>query len=345
MSTHKLLFLPVSLYFTGILIMLLGVAVLNSLVLFNQIHILQADAKLINELGLIRGTIQRITKRELASAPAEDLIRKIDTLILKFNVATPEVQYMPHLHDLERRWQQLKTGLKTYRRNPSEANRQDILAVSEVCWQASDEMVFAAQVWSENKARSLYLALLFTGMHIVTLVTILCLNRTYVHNTLERLAHYDFLTKLLNRYSYNKILETEIMRAARYQHHLALIIADLDHFKDINDTYGHKVGDQILIQLAAIFREQVRQPDSVARIGGEEFAVITPETSREQACQLAERLRQCVAQAHFREIPGLTISLGVTELQAHERQDALFRRADQALYQAKMAGRNLVVAL
>jgi diguanylate cyclase (GGDEF)-like protein len=172
---------------------------------------------------------------------------------------------------------------------------------------------------------------------------VIWLIRRYVHNSLEHWAHYDTLTNLLNRYAYNKILETELNRAQRYQHPLTLILADIDHFKTINDTYGHRDGDLVLSQLADVLRANIRQPDQAARIGGEEFAVIAPDTNLAQGQQLAERLRQHIQVHDFPGMRTVTISLGVAECLPDESPDTFFRRADQALYQAKNAGRNCVV--
>lgn len=350
MSVPKLPFGKISFYFTGTLLLLLGLGVLNSIFLLHQIQKLQAEAKLINEVGIIRGSIQRIIKLELAMIPSMDLIRAIDKAILNFTQKqytfqedSPEAQFIQRLHSLESQWQRVKKQIIDYRNEASDVSRNNLIEVSEACWDMADDLVFAAQLLSETEVRNLYMALLLIGLNIITVLIVLWLNRTYVQNTLERLAHYDALTKLLNRYSYNKILENELIRAGRHHHPLALIIADIDHFKEINDSYGHKVGDQILAQLAALLREHVRQYDYVARIGGEEFAIIAPETTLGNAYQLAERLRQMVQHTRFPDILALTISFGVAEYHTDESQDDLFRRADQALYRAKTAGRNRVV--
>ncbi|NTV94961.1 MAG: GGDEF domain-containing protein [Thiobacillus sp.] len=137
-----------------------------------------------------------------------------------------------------------------------------------------------------------------------------------------------------------------MQRALRYGTPLALAMLDLDHFKQINDTYGHDAGDLVLVRLAETLHQLMREVDVVARMGGEEFAVLMPDTQAEVAVQVADRLRQAVAEMAV-ETPAATLrctaSFGVSEfLPGDSRIQDVFVRADQALYRAKQAGRNRV---
>lgn len=164
---------------------------------------------------------------------------------------------------------------------------------------------------------------------------------------LERLAHTDPLTQLLNRRALTERLEREMERAMRYDSTLALLLVDLDHFKAVNDTLGHLVGDDALREVARLLRETVRTTDVVARYGGEEFLVLLPETDDTGAEAFAERIREAV-EAHPFDGGGaplrLTASLGVALYPAPRIRTAedLFVRADAALYRAKAEGRNRV---
>jgi diguanylate cyclase (GGDEF)-like protein len=135
--------------------------------------------------------------------------------------------------------------------------------------------------------------------------------------------------------------------AERYSHPLSVAMVDIDHFKDVNDTYGHKAGDRVLEGVASILVEHLRMPDKVGRYGGEEFLLVFPETGLDQTQKIAERIRAAVSNAEFdvgeRKI-NLTISIGATLFERGEDLEQLLSRADQALYQAKQSGRNLVVA-
>lgn len=163
---------------------------------------------------------------------------------------------------------------------------------------------------------------------------------------LEKLAITDELTGLYNRRYLLRMAEQERYRAIRADRPLSLLIIDIDHFKQINDRYGHPVGDEALRQFAQICQQNIRQIDLLGRFGGEEFILLLPETNREQAQQAAERLRRLVEEASVETEDfsfGLTISLGITSLTDEEESiDTLLLRADQALYAAKQHGRNQV---
>lgn len=159
----------------------------------------------------------------------------------------------------------------------------------------------------------------------------------------EEVSHVDALTCLPNRRQVIKQLQNEVIRAERYKMSLSISMIDIDHFKRINDSYGHTVGDQVLFQLANILQESVRDPDTVGRYGGEEFLVILPNThlkaAAEQAARLCKRTR--AADINIGEITQLTISIGVAEYRhGQENWQKFLSRADMALYDAKNAGRD-----
>ena len=164
---------------------------------------------------------------------------------------------------------------------------------------------------------------------------------------MEKQAVTDELTNLYNRRAFADIAEKEVGRARRYQRPLALILFDIDHFKNVNDTHGHLVGDQVLRVLAAAVKKIVRATDTICRFGGEEFIVLMPEAMRDEAMAMAERLREKVSDITVVAPEGtlsLTISLGVAALEPDkdESLESLIGRADKAMYNAKAAGRNTV---
>jgi diguanylate cyclase (GGDEF)-like protein len=157
---------------------------------------------------------------------------------------------------------------------------------------------------------------------------------------LEELATHDALTGVFNRRKFNELIDLEIERVDRYGSRLSFIITDIDHFKRVNDTLGHEMGDAVLVSLAAVLRGCVRAVDSVARWGGEEFVVLLPQVGVDGAAELADRLRVAVRD---NGLPGgVTVSCGVAEHRPSESPDDLFARADRALYQAKESGRDRV---
>lgn len=166
--------------------------------------------------------------------------------------------------------------------------------------------------------------------------------RAHTEQTLREQATRDPLTDLLNRRAGEWQLERAFLAAREGQKPFCLIMADVDHFKAINDTWGHPAGDQVLQRVAGVLRTGVRATDSVVRWGGEEFLLVLPYCEQAAALLQAERLRERVAAAEQGEVGRVTVSMGVAELQRGETLANLMERVDQALYQAKHAGRNQV---
>lgn len=159
---------------------------------------------------------------------------------------------------------------------------------------------------------------------------------------LERLATTDMLTGLVNRSQFDVVLKSEFNRQHRYSRPLSLIMLDLDYFKDINDSYGHDVGDQVLIELAHLLKRNLRKADCCARWGGEEFMLLAPETSLEQAVRLADKIRGAIKHTIFPIQGSVTASFGVVEVHSQESIKSVMKRADDALYLAKDKGRDQV---
>ncbi|OGF62395.1 MAG: hypothetical protein A2Y62_17255 [Candidatus Fischerbacteria bacterium RBG_13_37_8] len=160
---------------------------------------------------------------------------------------------------------------------------------------------------------------------------------------LHKQAITDPLTSLANRRFFNQALTKEIQRSIRTQRTLSLIITDIDNFKDINDAYGHQMGDQVLIKVASIFTVNSRTIDLIARIGGDEFAIILPEANAKQAFDVADRLRHVLSSTHIEPIGYITASFGISTFSAlFHNADEFITQADNAMYQAKKLGRNRV---
>ncbi len=168
-----------------------------------------------------------------------------------------------------------------------------------------------------------------------------------VNDKLAQIAVTDPLTKLFNRRAVYEHLEREFARSQRYGNPFCVFMMDIDHFKNVNDTYGHSVGDQVLVLVSDALRKSVRGTDVIGRYGGEEFIVLAPETDVESARVLGERLRTCVsAQTHDAAgVPGVTISIGVAQAESGNMShfEELVHLADSALYDAKRGGRDRCV--
>ncbi|MGI9101117.1 MAG: diguanylate cyclase [Terriglobales bacterium] len=166
-------------------------------------------------------------------------------------------------------------------------------------------------------------------------------NARYFEKT-RQLAYVDGLTGLFNRRYFETRIAEEIERAQRYQGELSVIMIDIDHFKNLNDEFGHLLGDEALRQVAAIFSQNLRKVDIACRYGGEEFVILAPQTSGEHALAAAEKLRKVIESWSFPGVPRpVTITAGIANYPANGKtRDELIRAADEALYAAKQAGRN-----
>lgn len=158
----------------------------------------------------------------------------------------------------------------------------------------------------------------------------------------EQQARIDYLTGIYNRLMFSELLNAEVQRGIRYKSDLSLIMFDIDHFKKINDTCGHDMGDQVLREIAGLVSNSIRIHDIFARWGGEEFMILAPKTVRDQAVHLSEKLRQLFAAHDFGNGFRVTASFGVTQLRSDDKTESFTARSDEALYSAKRNGRNRI---
>ena len=183
-----------------------------------------------------------------------------------------------------------------------------------------------------------------------------CLHTAIAHEKLKQAGLTDALTGINNRRFFDQRLEEEISRSKRLESSLSCLFIDIDHFKIINDSYGHDVGDMVLRNVAELLRAQLRSIDVVARYGGEEFAILLGQSGRKKAIEIAERIRSIIADTIFEEGKdqvSITVSVGVATISFENPQHEdiktigrkLLQRADKALYQAKQKGRDRVIFL
>lgn len=190
-------------------------------------------------------------------------------------------------------------------------------------------------------------AIMTDGRWLLTAIARDVTQRWAMQQELERQARTDYLTGLLNRGYFMELAEQELSRASRYGARFSVLLLDIDYFKAVNDTYGHKVGDQVLQRFAELCRAELREVDIFGRMGGEEFAILLTETDDRKAFEVADRLRLVVANSEITLQHGLplrfTVSIGVAFFNGRETNiDSLINQADEQLYRAKHEGRNRV---
>jgi len=175
---------------------------------------------------------------------------------------------------------------------------------------------------------------------IVFIGSILYLIMKKKNKELSQLSITDKLTNLYNRRKLEELIQTEINRSERFNYPFALVMLDLDYFKDVNDTHGHEVGDMVLIEIANLLSENLRKTDFVGRFGGEEFIIICPGIHESQIYALVESLRIKIADHKFEIVDNKTASFGITSFIKGDTLQSIIKRADNALYEAKNNGRN-----
>jgi len=160
---------------------------------------------------------------------------------------------------------------------------------------------------------------------------------------LHRLAITDPLTGVFNRNQLNKVLPQEIRRGLRYDNAFGLLMVDIDHFKHVNDTWGHDIGDKVLQKTAQVLSKFIRENDTLIRWGGEEFVVIVLEVNKQSLIHFCDKLREKIEEENYGTVGKITVSVGATLFRENDLPDALLSRADKALYKAKEKGRNITV--
>lgn len=306
---------------------------------------IKPDAEIINNLGVIRGSIQRLVKLELGGVDNDVLVSSIDANIAEFykkkiKVSEQNKEIHKSLDNLYITWIQMKEARDAYRKNPSIENQKVLIEKSEEIWEKSNDTVYISQVFSERKVEKYNTSFIFFIVNILVAVLIVFLIKRYVKDNLEYLVNYDGLTKSYNRRYFNEYLSSEVQKSERYHRCFSFIMFDIDHFKKVNDTYGHDAGDSVLRGLSQLIQTSIRKSDILSRLGGEEFGVLVPETGIEDGFQLSEKLRSIVERNTFKYAGKITISLGATQFNQEDNIDTIYKRADIALYNAKNNGRN-----
>ncbi|QOP40299.1 sensor domain-containing diguanylate cyclase [Sulfurimonas marina] len=195
-----------------------------------------------------------------------------------------------------------------------------------------------------KRATQMALILTFVNFVLTLLLIILFRKEKLKAQRASEEAIRDPLTGVLNRRGFNNILDYKISISRRYDSDMSVMFFDIDHFKDVNDNYGHDVGDTILQELSNVIKACIRESDIFARWGGEEFIIVLPQTSMKDAVVLAEKLQKEIKKYNFTKVETLTCSFGVTQLQDDESSDELLKRVDELLYLAKTTGRDRVIS-
>ncbi|MDD4954514.1 MAG: GGDEF domain-containing protein [Candidatus Omnitrophica bacterium] len=311
-------FLPVVLFFIEEMLLLRAFLKRNSV---KKEHLLAKIEVLDKELSPVKKNIDSMEKGMSEHFFFYDLMRKISPFLTKkelLKVFSEEIKYLGEVESVEL------------------CPPQDKAKYLEFIFDGEENGLY---VKTSSKK-------IIEHQEVLRKLLELCLERINLYDRFQQLSIYDSLTETYNRRYFVMRFMEEFERAKSFSLKLSALMIDVDNFKKINDTYGHLVGDAVLKEIAKIIKENIREIDSLSRFGGEEFALILPETDKMAAIVVAERIRSKISQQiikAFDETLGVTISVGVSNFPQNTLySDVLMETADKALYQAKNSGRNKV---
>ncbi len=332
-----------------LILMIFLITLINGLLITYYLINSSNDTEVINQLGIIRGLIQRVTLLTLIDHKNEmiDNIKTID-LILKqltfydkkyyFLISTKKLE--KNILDLQEKWSNLKNDLNNYQTDKNEFIKNRIIKKSEELWFFADQTVLIAEHRAENLKKRLQITFYAILINLILILFILWISKILIKDKLEYFANYDSLTNTLNRKTFYIYLNNFIKISKRYNKPFCLFIFDIDFFKEINDSQGHQIGDEILKSIINLIKNEIRETDILARFGGDEFLILTPEINIKKGLVIAEKVRKTIENITFINDIKTTISFGLTEYKNEDTINSIMNRADNALYQAKNKGRN-----
>jgi len=300
------------------------------------------DTHIVNELGQIRGGIQRYVKLKLLNKNYENTANNIDMLI---NDISFELRHNKNLipKEFKNIFFALNNKLTTSWEKIKKIRNKELLYItSEKNWKTANELLKIYEKIDKYKYNHIiFLMNIIIYSVSIILIIISLLFYKKIKRGLEIDTITDKLTKLYNRLYFNEIYKYYINQYKRNKTPFSMLIIDIDNFKKINDTYGHKQGDEVLQKLGEIIKKTIRKTDLAFRYGGEEFVILFPNTHLIQALQVAERLKKNVSQRIKIDMKPVTISGGIGEYNGENPME-FFEKIDSALYKAKNTGKNKI---
>ena len=302
----------------------------------------QTLSSFINSTGVIRGGIQRYTKLYLLNDKGiKTESDKIDSQLKKLTFYIEKNRNFFSTAEIKK-YGELLDSWSYYHININSLTKEELLLRSENIWNLSHEVVNIIEIKTRRCISYIYFVNMIILISIILLVLILLSIKMIVQNRIEKEAAYDKLTGLYNRNYMVQLFLTKKEESEKSIMHLAILMCDIDHFKQINDTFGHDIGDKVLKNIASILKEKTRDSDVIIRYGGEEFVLFTTFKEKRDVLLFAERLRLSVEQSVIIE-KNVTISIGVSLYESKNDLSKTLLQVDTALYKAKEQGRNRVI--
>jgi len=334
-------------------IILFFLFVMLFIVIINQIFIqeelkkyTQLDTILINKFGQIRGGIQRYTKLKIIY---DNRYLKVNKEINNYfntinNYLTIHPNIIPYddiikfydlFNDVQILWSQIQKTDDKYQ----------LIFLSEKAWEKSNELTCFMTKIAKNKIKRFeHIIYIFSIITIIVILLIIIIVYFLVRTGLEKSTITDPLTKLYNRLFFNNQILYLKNRYDRTKKPFSAMLLDIDNFKKINDTYGHHIGDEVLKNVAKIIKNSIRKTDIACRYGGEEFIILFPDTNKQKAIEISERIRKEIEKKIIYDDKPVTISAGVGEFNnSYKTIHHFIHDIDEALYTAKRTGKNKII--
>lgn len=322
------------------------VVLLNIFIIYSYTETTKNNSEKMLSLGKVRSMMQRSVKLTLADMPDADVRTSVDRIIASYfdpksGAYFRSAAVAERVTKLSDHWILIKRMIDRYRARRTVEDRYALIMHSEQYTEIADEVFFAIQKNVERQRLMLIYSIVGIIIVGVFMLAIFWYIKTAVRDELERYAFTDALTGALNRRSFEQFLQQTHALYRRTKRRYAVTMMDLDHFKRINDRYGHDIGDVVLKEMTSRIRSVLRGSDIFARIGGEEFVILHPDAQLREVIELGERIMRTINARpfSFKRIL-VTISLGVTQVRASDTLHRVLKRADHALYRAKRNGRD-----
>ena len=294
---------------------------------------------IINRLGQIRGLSQRYTKLKLVNVENSLIIKKIDKnfKFLDTDFKNKKLMSEPKINFL---YTQIKV---LWKKLELASNKDDLIKISENLWKISNELTSSvANIFKKREEKCIRRVLILNTLLAFIVITMSIIIYFTIKKGLEKDKIIDPLTGLYNRRYFNEKIEYFIEYYNRYKEPFSVIFIDIDHFKKVNDIYGHQKGDEILQKISSLIKKDIRNSDLAFRYGGEEIVVLLPKTDLKTAYSISKRLKEKIKTIKLDESKHITASMGVGEYKGETLKEFI-EKVDFALYKAKEEGRDKIV--
>ncbi|MFH2113791.1 MAG: GGDEF domain-containing protein [Spirochaetota bacterium] len=296
--------------------------------------------KSISQAGLVRGGLQRMVKLELVGIQTDSDRSTINELIQRLRSGPVRID-KTKFNGLEIDIRELHEAVYDWRLSKSDDDRIRLIQGSEALWQLTNSIAFDFTASSTLSRRTFLWGIVISGLGVLLSGFAVYVSKFLVQDKVEVEASFDAMTGALRRDRFLDRLEAFILSKGKNEH-IGVVMLDLDHFKRINDGYGHDAGDRVLAAVSGALRSLLRSDDAFGRLGGEEFAVAIRSKDSRAARLFAERARAAVESLRLERLPIMTVSAGVILARINEKPLEVLKRADSFLSAAKLAGRNRV---